>query len=165
MKICITCEKLFEEKKETQKACSRSCNAKHHNKELAKRFVCPRCPICGKETIRSSRAKYCSRKCQGVGRRGDRHPLWKGGVKQRNDGYVYIYKPEHPNHCNGYILEHRVIMENFIGRLLEKTEIVHHVNGKKDDNRIENLLLLENQAEHLAIHRFLKAFRRIRQSS
>jgi len=63
---------------------------------------------------------------------------WKGG-KRFNGDYIEIYKPEHPNSHKGYILEHRFVMENHLGRYLERWEWVHHKNGIKDDNRIENL--------------------------
>ena len=162
MKICITCEKPFEEKRIEQINCSRSCNAKYHNKQLGKKFECPKCLVCGNPTRRQSRAKYCSVHCQGVARQGENHPLWKGGIKKRKDGYVYIHKPEHPNNSNGYMLEHRIVMENQLGRILSKEEIVHHVNNIKNDNRIENLMLLKDQAEHLAVHNFLVAFRKVR---
>ena len=163
MKKCITCEKPFLSKREGQLACSRSCNAKHHNKELAKRFVCPLCPICGNKTRPESRAKYCSLTCQGKGRQGKNHPLWKGGIKKHGEGYVYEHNPKHKYaDGNGYVLQHRLVMEKSLGRYLKPKEIVHHINGKKSDNRIENLILLKDQAEHLAVHGFLLKFRKIR---
>jgi len=62
--------------------------------------------------------------------------------------YKFLYKPEHPN-CNseGFILEHRWIMSEFLGRPLLKDEDVHHINGDKRDNRIENLELM-SKSEH-----------------
>lgn len=65
--------------------------------------------------------------------------------------YKIIYKPNHPNaNAYGYLPEHRYVMSKFLGRPLEKGEDVHHINGDKKDNRIENLKLL-NHSEHSVI--------------
>ena len=74
----------------------------------------------------------------------EKHPNWKGGKYKHHDGYVYVLKPDHPyaNH-QGYVFEHRLIMEQHVGRyLIPNIDDVHHINGIKDDNRIENLQLL-----------------------
>jgi len=77
-------------------------------------------------------------------RKGPENPYWRGGrYKDNKSGYVWVYNPDHPL-CNkkGYILEHRLVMEKFIGRNLRSNEIVHHRNKVKDDNRIENLEII-----------------------
>jgi len=72
--------------------------------------------------------------------RGKNNNKWVGGRSINKGGYVLFRAPEHPSaHVDGYILEHRMVMEDHLGRRLERWEYVHHKNGKKDDNRIENL--------------------------
>ena len=67
------------------------------------------------------------------------------------NGYVQVYYPKHPYNSCGYVCEHRLVVENHIGRYLRKDEVVHHINGIKDDNRIENLQIMTN-SEHMKLH-------------
>lgn len=76
--------------------------------------------------------------------RGDKASGWKGGFFKTN-GYLYIYSPNHPKATGkGYVVEHRLVMEKFLGRILSSKEDVHHKNGIKDDNRLENLELVSH---------------------
>lgn len=83
---------------------------------------------------------------------GIKSNTWKGGRNIDTRGYMRVYAPNHPNKIAGnYVMEHRSVMEKDIGRYLTKEEIVHHINGNKLDNRIENLQLM-TPSEHTSHH-------------
>lgn len=90
--------------------------------------------------------KFCSIPCRmkfNVGMYGSR---WRGGRIKNRQGYINILVPSHPSaKKSGYMFEHRYLMEKHLGRLLDSNEVVHHINGIKDDNRIENLIVLTNK--------------------
>jgi len=65
---------------------------------------------------------------------------WTG--RRKSNGYIYIKSPNHPNkEIGGYVREHRLVIEESIGRYLTTKEVVHHINGIKTDNRLSNLQL------------------------
>lgn len=67
-------------------------------------------------------------------------------------GYVMVYAPEHPRaQKSGCVPKHTLVMERYLGRYLEDDEVVHHINKIRDDNRIENLQLM-NRQEHNIMH-------------
>lgn len=79
----------------------------------------------------------------------DKHPNWKGGRRLDERGYVRIqqgFKKE--------AYEHRLVMEDFLGRQLERDEVVHHKDGNKSNNSLENLEVL-SRSEHTRIERRL----------
>lgn len=86
------------------------------------------------------------------GRTGQNAPGWKGGRISDGRGYVKILIPDHPEaDRDGYVREHRYVWEIANARRLNPGEVVHHINGIKNDNRIENLVMLtrgEHQREH-----------------
>jgi hypothetical protein len=88
--------------------------------------------------------------------------LKKGGRHCDKAGYVHVFSPTHPFAILArYVLEHRLVMEGHIGRTLLPTEVVHHINRVKDDNRIENLMLFPGNGEHVKHHGLGKAKRRM----
>jgi hypothetical protein len=79
--------------------------------------------------------------------------LWRGGRKRSSDGYVLIKSSTHPfSDTDGYVRGHRLVMEGSLNRYLWPWEVVHHVNGDKRDNRIENLELQPRNSIHLHEH-------------
>ena len=82
---------------------------------------------------------------------GDKAPSWKGGIIYKR-GYVFIYNPTHPHHDQEYVKRSRLEMEKKIGRYLESSDIIHHINGIKDDDRIENLCIL-TRSKHTILHK------------
>lgn len=66
--------------------------------------------------------------------------------------YISLFEPTNPmSNKTGYVYEHRKVMADSIGRPLLRTELVHHINGIKTDNRIENLQIV-SRFEHSQIH-------------
>jgi hypothetical protein len=68
---------------------------------------------------------------------------WKGGRTKHHAGYVMVHAPNHPRArtANPYVFEHILVMEPVLGRYLHPDESVHHRNGLRHDNRIENFKL------------------------
>lgn len=165
-KSCIICNTVFELKNNNQRQifCNHKCraNAYHRAKKgFPLQLAYLKCSVCSKNFFqkRMNNTEYCSNSCKklGVFRKyaglpveGDRKHVRGSGHIQAN-GYRMISR-NHPNARvrspktgNGQILEHVWIMSNHIGRPLTDKETVHHRNGIRDDNRIENLELWSHQ--------------------
>ncbi len=108
------------------------------------------CDIC--ETYYEGRSPWtCSDPCRyklSIQRRGK--PMNYKGGRTNHRGYIRLWMPDYTwgTTAKGYVLEHRYVMEQSLGRQLEKWEHVHHKNGLKDDNRLENLAIVMNVSHH-----------------
>mgnify|MGYP001574343438 CR=1 FL=1 len=118
------------------------------------------CLFCKKEFkiyhYEINRAKFCSRKCQTIFISRNKPPRKNLKVIHDKAGYILQWAPNHPyKYYNKYYLQHRIIMEKYLGRYLKSTEHIHHKNGVKDDNRIENLKIL-TKSQHQGLHNHLR---------
>lgn len=93
--------------------------------------------------LKKSKNTFCDQRCYSEYKRtllGEKAFRWKGGRYVDSRGYVMVYSPNHPNrNADGYMREHRLVMEGMLGRYLSPDEDVHHINHQKDDNRPSNL--------------------------
>ena len=84
---------------------------------------------------------------------GSKHPNWKGGRTIDLDGYIRIKNWQHPFHdSRGYVREHRLVYEEYYHCILLSWVDLHHKNGNKRDNRIENLLPMSKSQHSILEH-------------
>jgi len=89
---------------------------------------------------------------KGHSSKGSGNAMYKGGISN-DDEYIIIHKPDHPfARTNGFVSEHRLVMEKHLGRYLTKDEHVHHKDKNKKNNDISNLQLVSN-SEHMKLHK------------
>jgi len=130
-------------------------------KEIGKnghhKYMWSACEICGKERwVAIIKGEPERRRCFpcSLGR-GEKANHWKGGRRTNQSGYIeiklqpsdFFYPMAH--YGRGYILEHRLVMAKHLNRCLLPWEVVHHKNGIKIDNRLENLQLLSGPYGHI----------------
>jgi hypothetical protein len=85
------------------------------------------------------------------GRTGAENPNYRGGRRLDRSGYVLVLNPARTTASDRYTYEHRLVAERALGRRLHSDEHVHHKNGIKTDNRLENLVVLSASA-HSTLH-------------
>jgi hypothetical protein len=114
------------------------------------------CEMCGNafevKVCRNLTAHFCSGKCKSLAAIGHKPYHFKGG-RLVHKGYAYVLEKDHPKaDRDGYVPEHRLVMEKHLGRFLLPGEIVHHKNRNRGDNRLSNLGLFKSHSEHMRNH-------------
>lgn len=117
------------------------------------KFVVLPCSKCGRDRrvpLANTKKAAFTNLCHSCGIMGENNPAWKGGkYTHLASGYIRIHvNKDHQfismasfKHGSYTILEHRLVMAEYLQRSLTSAEIVHHINGIKNDNRIENLTI------------------------
>jgi endogenous inhibitor of DNA gyrase (YacG/DUF329 family) len=150
---CQVCGTEFYRQPAYIKQNRRFCSPKCAHLGISKPPVFKNCAYCGKQMkLKPSQAgrRFCSKAHDSVakivrptGREHNGRP-----VLLNAQGYYTVYQPNHPYaaRSNGRVLEHRLVMEQSLGRYLTRDEQVDHINRVKTDNRIDNLQLLSPSA-------------------
>ena len=95
---------------------------------------------------RAERSGFCNKTCSNRWNARNRTTTKYRRLTTR--GYVEVWKPDHPMaQKSGYMMEHRLLMAEHLGRMLTRGEVVHHLNEDRTDNRLENLELM-GKMEH-----------------
>ena len=149
--VCEQCGKVFVVYISTflHNAC-RYCCPRCARLAKTRPWIITRCETCGREIkSREEGRRFCCVAC--------RTPFLKTGGVIVAQGYIYILNHEHHlANSKGYVKRSYLIMEQKLGRLLRREEIVHHVNEVRSDDRPENLQLFASAAEHTHFHHLKK---------
>ena len=151
---CLVCKKIFTPKVSKRKYCSRQCYytmkkirkdrvkwTDKMRKDLSKKYTGKGNPMYGKPCWNKGKKRWEIS--------GEKNGNWKSGFSISQIGYKVIQNNKETD--GKKILEHRKVMEEYLGRKLNSKEIVHHINHDKLDNRIKNLMIVTRK-EHIKIH-------------
>ena len=165
LKECVVCGVSFSVppvRANTAMFCGRACKAKHASEKYLAERVQSECQQCGKPLSASAgraargNGKFCSRQCKNLSLVGHAFRSAEDGVTTRHgEGYILERAAAHPHNVNGYIMQHRLIIENrmrkeapdhpFLEEIagvkyLRRGIEVHHMNEQREDNRPKNLV-------------------------
>jgi hypothetical protein len=158
-------------------------SAKEIGKARYARYIWYQCPQCKQyrwlrtSCLKQPRFTGLCKKCHCKNQlppealnKGPTHGSWRGGRYHRSQGdYIIIWLPPddfffpmvvQKTGYGGYVYEHRLIMAKHLKRCLLPWEVIHHKNGIKDDNRLENLIMYKGQARHVATTRLEREIKR-----
>lgn len=147
---CSMCNKKITAYAKTCRDCANKLHSKRMRGSRNPKYKGgkPNCIKCGKE-LSAYHLKYCSR-CSYDNRTKEGHTRWSGGKYISPEGYVLVYHKKRK-----YIFEHRLVSEQMLGRDIKQSEVVHHINGIKTDNRESNLLVMTRK-EHNSLHKDIR---------
>lgn len=158
---CRQCQKTFTcppSRVDRTVYCSRTC----YGQWMAENLIGEKAIRYGRPHTEESKRKM-SEATRAKGRTGPKSATWKGG-RYLSNGYAMVklsslspteqtmFALMASRNDHSYIPEHRLVVARSMGRALLPTEIVHHHNGVKDDNRLENLELHESNGAHRRKH-------------
>lgn len=158
--VCCNCGKTKERyrhigRKVSNVFCSRDCKSKYGSVEVSC-FFCRKKIVKSRSRITRNEHNFCSKECTDKGKgeymHGARIGTYNGGRTTFSNYIAISDKQNSSSNKRGYILEHRYVMENFIGRKLKKGEVVHHIDRDRTNNDISNLILFPSQSEHIKHH-------------
>lgn len=130
-------------------------------------MITKNCLVCNKELktypskLLGGKGKYCSKVCclsvtnkilEENGRKTRIQPIigldnYRGGIRKDGKGYHFLRKK---------IREHRKVVSDFIGRQINRKEVVHHIDENKLNNNLSNLVLFKHTNAHTRFHLFIK---------
>lgn len=151
IRICPICNKEFHAQRKKIIYCSPQCGL-----EARTTRTIVHCDLCGKEIVRTqavikkNKHNFCSKKHYDewlIDHHEKKGVLVNNGIYHHGQGYIFHYQSS-----KNYKAEHRLVMEQCLGRPLRSDEIVHHKDGNKQNNDISNLEIV-TRAEHIEIHR------------
>lgn len=128
------------------------------------RYIYVACPNCNttrwvrflRGKPETTRCYDCAIKQVGIQNRGQNNPNWRGGKQKNSTDYISVKLQSEDDFFRpmtsktGYVAEHRLIMAKHISRCLLSWEVVHHKNGIRNDNRLENLRLVASGRCHIS---------------
>lgn len=157
--MCAICKKRFIVKKANKnvlKTCSAVCSRKNRSQRTKNALLRGDCivPLRDSPILRKKQSLKI-KKAYREGRMSHMKRVWDAraseiGTCRVMGGYIYV-KTQEKNRTRSWRKQHRLVMEQHIGRPLKHTEIIHHINHNKLDNRIENLQIM-TASEHMRYH-------------